>query len=149
LEATKVIKRRYQFLLFVVAWLICNEVLSRVLFDNLEREIYPMDGDSIGIPMMENLVLGIVVGFLCMLALLIPKTKYLGLVSIVFIGLGALLTLQGLVYWLFPNHYYAAIAHLVPFIVCMYMLVSAWAKRKIAISSQEIANEKSSCTQST
>jgi hypothetical protein len=28
LEAIKVIKQRYQFLLFVVAWLICNEVLS-------------------------------------------------------------------------------------------------------------------------
>ena len=140
----KPIKHRYQLLLLVVAWLICNEVLSRVLFDNLEKEIYPMESDSIGIPMMENLFLGVVVGFLCAVGLLIPKTKYFGFVSIAFIGLGALMTLQGVAYWMFPNHYIASIGHLVPFIACTYMLVSAWAKRKQAMSSQETANEQES-----
>jgi hypothetical protein len=135
------IKQRYQFILFVVSWLICNEVLSRVLDHNLENDIYPMDGDSIGIPMMENLFLGVVVGFLCALGLFIPKTKYLGLVSFVLIALGALMTLQGIAYWMIPNHYIASIGHLVPFIVCSYMLVSAWEKRKQTLSNQVTANE--------
>jgi hypothetical protein len=140
----KPIKQRYQLLLFVVAWLICNEVLSRVLFYNLENDIYPMESDSIGIPMMENLFLGFIVGFFCVLGVVIPKTKILGFVSIVFIGLGTLMTLQGVAYWMIPNHYIASIGHLVPFSVCSYMLLSAWAKRKQALRSQDTANEQAS-----
>jgi hypothetical protein len=134
------LKQRYQLLLFVVAWLICNEVLSRVLFYNLENDIYPMESDSIGIPMMENLFLGFIVGFFCVLRVVIPKTKIWGFVSIAFIGLGTLMSLQGVAYWMIPNHYIASIGHLVPFTVCSYMLVSAWAKRKQALSIQVTAN---------
>jgi uncharacterized membrane protein len=94
--------------------------------------------------MMENLLLGIIVGFLCVVGVAIPKTKIWGFVSVAFIGLGTLTTLQGVAYWMFPNHYIASIGHLVPLIVCIYMLVSAWAKRKQAISSQETANEQPS-----
>jgi hypothetical protein len=137
----KPIKQRYQLLLFVVAWLICNEVLSRVLFYNLENDIYPMESDSIGIPMMENLLLGFIVGFFCVLGIVIPKTKIWGFVSIAFIGLGTLMTLQGVAYWMIPNHYIASIGHGVPFIVCTYMLISAWAKRKQRIKTQEKDNE--------
>jgi hypothetical protein len=140
----KPIKQRYQLLLFVVAWLFCNEVLSRVLFDNLEHDIYPMESDSIGIPMMENLFLGFIVGFLCVLGVVIPKTKIWGVVSIASIGLGTLMTLQGVAYWMIPNQYIASIGHLVPFIVCMYMLVSAWATRKQALSIQVTTNEQAS-----
>ena len=140
----KPIKQRYQLLLFVVAWLICNEVLSRVLFDNLAKEIYPMESDSIGIPMMGNLFTGFMIGTLCSLGLLIPKTKYLGVISIALIGFGTLSTIESAAYWMQPNHYIASIGHLVPFIVCMYMLVSAWVKRKQALSLQVTANEQAS-----
>lgn len=125
----KPIKQRYQLVLFVVAWLICNEVLSRVLFDNLAHDIYPMDGDSIGIPMMGNLFTGLVVGFVCFLGLLTPKTKYWGMLSIALIGLGTITTLLGAAYWLFPNHYIASLGHLVPLAVCFYMLICVWGKR--------------------
>ena len=130
LQNFKPIKQRYQLLLFVVAWLICNEVLSRVLFANLAKEIYPMESDSIGIPMMGNLFTGFMIGTLCTLGLLIPKTKYLGVISIALIGFGTLSTIESAAYWMQPNHYIASIGHLVPFTVCSYMLLSAWVKRR-------------------
>lgn len=129
----KPIKQRYQFLLFIVAWLICNEVLSRVLWDNLKNEVYEADSDSIGIPMMSNLFVGFIVGISCLIGLLLPKTKYLGLLSVASFGFGCLLTLGGVLFWMHPNHYIASLGHLVPLTVCSYMLWSAWSKRRLQV----------------
>jgi hypothetical protein len=126
----KPIKQRYQLMIFVVAWIACYEILSRVLFENLKNEIYSIDADSIGVPMMENLFLGFSIGSLCGIGLLIPKTRYMGIVSILVIGLGVLLALLGVVYWFFPNHYIASFGHLLPFGACIYMLFSAWVSRR-------------------
>jgi hypothetical protein len=139
----KPIKQRYQLLLFVVAWLICNEVLSRVLFDNLKNEVYKSDSDSIGIPMMSNLFIGINVGVFCLIGLLLPKTKFWGLLSVASLGIGFLLTLGGALFWMHPNHYIASLGHLVPLTVCSYMLWSAWTKRRFQLLANESTKQSS------
>lgn len=139
----KPIKQRYQLLLFVVAWLICNEVLSRVLFDNLEKEIYSMDSDSIGIPMMANLFVGFTVGISCLIGILLPKTKYLGLLSVASFGFGCLLTIGSVLFWMRPNHYIASLVHLVPLTLCFYMLWSAWIKRRFQLLANESTEQSS------
>lgn len=122
----KPIKQLYPFLLFIVAWLICNEILSRVLWNNLKNEAYMSDSDSIGIPMMSNLFIGIIVGVFCLIGLLLPKTKFWGLLSVASLGIGFLLTLGGALFWMHPNHYIASFGHLVPLAVCSCMIWSAW-----------------------
>ncbi len=130
LKSIKPIKQRYQFLIFIIAWAACNEILSRVLFENLKNDVYPMDGDSIGIPMMENLFLGIFIGIFCGLGMLIPKTKILGIIALAFISFGGAMALLGAAYWFFPNHYVAFFGHLIPLSVCAYMFLSAWLMRR-------------------
>ncbi len=125
LEKFNPIKQRYQLLAFVVSWIVCYNVLATVLNNNFESGLYPPDSDSLSIPIFTNVFLGFLIFLICSISTLIPKTKILGFFSILGFTLASLLTLSSVPEWFSPNHYLIAIAHLIPLLVCLYMLLSS------------------------
>ncbi len=125
LEKFNPIKQRYQLLAFVASWVICYNVLVTVLNINFESGLYPPESDSLSIPIFTNLFLGFFIFLICSLSTLIPKTKNLGIFSILGFTLASLLTLSGIPEWLSSNHFLIAIAHLIPLLVCLYMFLSS------------------------
>lgn len=123
------IKQRYQLLAFVVTWVICYHVLTYVLNENFENGVYPPESDSLSIPIFTNVFLGLLIFLICSIGAVIPKSKILGVFSILSFGLATLLTLSGIPEWLGPNHYLIAVGHLLPLAVCLYMLLSSFKLR--------------------
>jgi len=129
------IKQRYQLLAFVVAWVICYNILVEVLNANFEKGFYPPEADSLSIPIFTNVFLGLFVFLICLVGTFLPKTKILGIFSILAFLLATLLTAFGIPEWLSPNHYLIALAHLIPLIVCLYMFLSSIKLRTLKLSS--------------
>ena len=133
------IKQRYQLLAFIFSWVICYNILVEVLNANMENGLYPSESDSLSIPIFSNFFLGILIFFICSIGVVLPKTKIVGIFSILAFVLATLLTLLGIPEWLNPNHYSIAIAHAIPLIVCLYMLLSSVKLRalKLSIENQD------------
>ena len=135
-EKFQPIKQRYQLLAFIVAWVICYNILVEVLNANMENDLYPSEADSLSIPIFTNLFLGIFIFLICSIGVVLPKTKIVGILSILSFALASLLTLSGIPEWLNSNHYLIAIAHVIPLVVCLYMLLSAIKLRTLRIKSE-------------
>lgn len=133
------IKQRYQLLAFVVSWVICYHVLTVVLNQNFENGVYPSESDSLSIPIFTNVFLGLLIFFICSVGILTPKSKILGIFSVLSFVLATLLTLSGIPEWLGPNHYLIAVGHVFPLMVCFYMLLSSLKLRAMKLKQK---NEK-------
>lgn len=133
------VKQRYQFLWFVISWVVCYEVLTYVLNANFEAGVYPPESDSLGIPIFTNFFLGIFLGLSCLVGIALPKTKILGLLSIATFSMCSLMSTVSILEWLVPNHYWIAVGHVFPAAVCLYMLLSSVKLRalKMATSSDK------------
>lgn len=107
-------------LLLSIASLVAANVASFfTLSNNQSMGVYPIDADSIGLPLMEGAILSIMLLVLLCAAIFIPKGKIFGsALSVALCCLAALLSGASTVSWAIPNHYTMAIAYGCVLVVC-------------------------------
>lgn len=125
LEKFKPIKQLYQLLILVAILIISHYILYEILFLNVTNGVYPSESDTIFIAIFGNFISAFFIFILSLIAILIPKTKLIGIISIIALGLASLLTFLSAYEWLTPHHYPIGIAFIVQFLVCIYMLLSS------------------------
>ncbi len=121
----KPIKQGYQLLILVVTLIISHYALEQILYINATTSVYRPESDTIIIPILGNIFSAFLIFVLSLIAVLIPKTKLIGIISIVAMCLASLLTFLSAYEWFFPHHYPIGIAFIVQFLVCIYMLLSS------------------------
>jgi hypothetical protein len=114
-----------------------SEVAYQVLIGNQERGLYPADADSISIPLMAGEIVCFLVFVFATVGVLLPNTKVFGLLGLVFIGFGCLLTLSSAAEWMIPHHFELSIAYLVDSCMLLGLIVWSWRRRKSTMSSQQ------------
>jgi hypothetical protein len=134
----KPIKQRYQLLILVLSLIISHYVLDKILFFNATTGVYPPESDTIIIPFVANLASAFSIFILSLIAILIPKTKLLGIVSVIALGLASLLTFLSAFEWFYPQHYPIGIAFIFQLLVCIYMLLSAIQLRTLKMKENTI-----------
>lgn len=96
------------FLASIVVLVVLNFVLTR----NQADAVYPIDADSIAIPLFEGVVtIGLFLLASC-IGLLIPARGLFRIVSLLFLVIAALLLAESAWQWFIPNHYELAVAYL-------------------------------------
>lgn len=119
------IQQRYQILILVASLITSHYILDKILFLNATNGIYPSESDTIFIAIVANLISAFSIFVLSLFAVLIPKTKLLGFISIVAFGLATLLTFLSAFEWFYPHHYSISIAFVFQLLVCIYMFLSS------------------------
>jgi hypothetical protein len=120
-----------------VAIVVCSLTIfaSRyVLSSNLSAGLYPVEADSIGIPLAEVIITSCLCFVLMLASILIPKlvspskqwVKNTGdVLSIVSGVLAAMLAMDSVYVWFFPNHYLISLTHLTIASFCVYLTFEA------------------------
>jgi hypothetical protein len=112
-------------LTLLVALVLVNMVTFVVVRENQHSGLYPVDGDSIGIPIMSTLALSVLVLPLLVLIGLLPGAQFMvrlcargllwrigvGFFLLVLYVVVALLAFDGAGYWAIPDHYSVASAY--------------------------------------
>jgi hypothetical protein len=98
-----------------------------VLNRNLYANFYPLDADSIAIPIFENGIFCALIFILFTIGILLPK-KHIALktLSVLMLFLASLVSLVNVLMWLMPNHYLVSAAFYWLFLVCgfyIYMVI--------------------------
>jgi hypothetical protein len=113
------------FLLVIVSLVAVNAASFLTLEHNLSASIYPIDADSIGLPLIGGVITTLQLLVLLAVAILLPKCKLFGpAVSVVLCGLAGLLSVQYAVLWAVPHHYTMAAAYGGVLVVCGYLAAS-------------------------
>lgn len=112
-------------LLFVVASLaMANAALFFTLSHNLSAGVYPIDADSIGLPLAGGAVLSGMLLVLLGAAIFVPKPGVLGCaIAMVLGGIAAIFSIAAAVSWAMPRHYTIAIAYAGVAVVCAILTV--------------------------
>lgn len=113
-------------LLLVIASLVAANLASFfTLARNLSAGVYPTDADSIGLPLMEGVILSVLLLVLLCAAIFISKSKIFGsAMSVVLCSLAVLLSGASSVSWAIPNHYTMAVAYGCVLVVCGILTAS-------------------------
>ena len=99
------------FLVLFFASIVMLVTLNFVLTRNQAAGVYPVEADSISIPLFEGLVtLGLVLVASC-IGLLVPARGLLRVVGWFFFAIAALLLADSAWFWFIPNHYELAVAY--------------------------------------
>ncbi len=124
----------HRILLAIVSLIIANVVSFFTLTHNLSAGVYPVDADSIGLPLMEGWILSVVVLVLLASAIYVPKGIWLGVVaSVAMCGVAGFISAETTVSWTIPHHYGMAIAYAGVSAVCIGLAASyihkLWTKK--------------------
>lgn len=117
-------KRGRDLLFVVAALLVVNLVAYRTLVKNQQSGVYPIDADSIGIPLFEGLITSALVLVLCVPALFLPKRHWVVVIFCIgSCGMAALLSLLEGLSWVDANHYPIAISYGLVVTACMVAML--------------------------
>ena len=124
-------RRALWLLVTLVAVAATNISVYFVTYYNAQHGIYPVDADSISIPIFESLFLSLAFLFLLVPAvLLMGRGRWLSILAIVLAGLAAILSVSESWYWLVPNHYIIALLYAVLAASCI--VVASISARSLA-----------------
>jgi hypothetical protein len=124
-------------LTLLVALVLVNVVTFVVVRENQHSGLYPVDGDSIGIPIMSTLALSVLALPLLVIIGLLPGAQFVvrlcargllwrigvGFFLLVLYVVVALLALDGAGYWAIPNHYSVASAYVASLLALAFFFV--------------------------
>jgi len=124
-------------LTLLFALVLVNTVTYVVVVENLHSGLYPVDADSIGIPIMSTLALSALVLPVLVLIGLLPGAQFMvrlcarglwwrigvGFFLLVLYVVVALFALDGAGYWAIPNHYPVAASYLVSLLALVLFFV--------------------------
>jgi len=125
---------------FFGALLLVNCVTWLVTSINQNAGLYPIDADSIGIPIISTVVASLIMLAIFLVVGLLSKNDFLlrlksksvarvwaiKLVLLVLYATALLFAVYGVVYWTFPGHYLIAVSYVILFVVLLTGLVSDW-----------------------
>jgi hypothetical protein len=101
--------------------LIANGTLFHVLDSNLKTGVYPAEGDSISIPLMEALSASVLILLAIGASVSLPKRSRLWrAIRAVPAALSALMSLSMSASWFSPHHYQASIAFALVTVACVW-----------------------------
>ena len=114
-------------LLITVASLTCANLVSYfTLSHNLSAGIYPIDADSIGLPLVSGLVYSTLILVLVSGAIFVPKRRYWGGIAVLILcGLATARAIASSLAWVDPDHYFIAIAYAGVAGVCVLIAIDA------------------------
>lgn len=101
-----------------------NVTMDVVLQNNLNKGLYPIDADSIGIPIVSGIISSGLLLILMIPAIFIPQTRKLFIwIQITLLTIGG--TFAGLngISWVLPNHYLIAISYLLVIVTGIWLIV--------------------------
>ena len=122
-------KRRYQFLIFLLCSYVPMEVVTRVVSANAYANVYPSDGDSISIPIWGATLNAVLLVFLCFVGLVIPTSGWWKALRAVPLALTCLWSLTPVLYWFTPNHYWISASYLLPLMAIFNVIY--WSFRRL------------------
>lgn len=131
---------------FLSALLLVNGMTWFVTSANQKKDLYPVNADSVGIPIMLTvgvsilmLPILIVIGLLQNKSLLmwleskgLVRRLVMRIVLLLLYGPVFLVTVYGIAYWSIPDHYSIAVSYLLLFVALLTGLFFDW--RKLVIS---------------
>ena len=114
--------------MMIVSLVLSNGLLWFVLDQNMSAGIYPVDADSVGIPIMEALTVSLVILLCVAVTIALPnRTRGWRVAQGVPASIASLLALLLSVSWLSPSHYLAATAFFALALACIW---AWWLVRK-------------------
>lgn len=109
------------FLVMLATLLVANGTLFRVLDSNQQAAIYPVDADSIGLPLMEAASASVLILLAVGVSVSLPKRSRLWLaIRAIPTAFATLLSLALSASWFSPHHYQASAGFAVVTIACMW-----------------------------
>ena len=101
---------------------IANGTLLFVLNLNLALDIYPIEADSIGIPMIESFVVSLLLFVFFASAIYLPKKTWLGMgAALALLTMACLVSVLSLISWAIPHHYAIAVAYGIVSVGCCWL----------------------------
>ena len=112
-----------------------------VLTRNQAAGLYPVEADSISIPLIEGfLTIGLVFVVSCV-GLLVPSRGALRLFGVLLFALAALLLADSAWFWFVPDHYQLAAAYLGLLVLCTLLFFKRHVARSRQIDAQTRCQE--------
>jgi hypothetical protein len=105
-------------LLVIGALCFSNIVSIYILVRNQSAGLYPVNADSIGIPIFEGIIFSVLIFTLLMVAIYLPKRSLIGTIAglvlaVIATFLAAIMTIG----WAIPHHYEMTVADTVVFFI--------------------------------
>ncbi len=130
-------KKWKRFFVLFLSLVAVNAVTWTIVEKNYHNNIYPVDGDSISIPLFLTIFYSIVVSFLFVAISLLPTAKFfkricsrgrfwrcgMGTLLFALYLVAMLFAIGGAGYWSDPNHYWIALLYLFLFLELVIFLV--------------------------
>ncbi len=114
-----------------------NVTMDFVLQNNQSKGVYPIDADSIGIPIVSGIISSGLLLLLMLPAVFIPQTRKLFIwIQILLLALGGLFAGLNAFGWILPNHYLIAISYLLVIMASIWLIV----KRNVKLASIKSTN---------
>lgn len=151
----KLLTKWFKLALFFCGLLLVNCMTWLVTSTNQKEGVYPVDADSIGIPIMITIYASLLmVPILFIISLLSNKDvllrlRVVGVARLAAVKVGLLLlyasallfTVYGFMYWYNPNHYLIAASYFVLGVVLLAGLVFDWVTIKTDLGHSESADQ--------
>ena len=100
------------FLLVIASLIAVNAASSFTLEHNLSAGVYPIDADSIGLPLIEGFIASALLLVLLAVAILIPKDQSFGsATSVAICAVAGFISAEYAVLCAIPHHYTMAVAY--------------------------------------
>jgi ABC-type uncharacterized transport system permease subunit len=134
-------KQGRSIFLSVVAVAIANVVTFFTLSDNQSKGVYPIDADSISIPLFDGFFVSVLILMLASLAIFLPKRNGVFIATCTgFCCLSTLLSFSMVLSWADFDHIPIAIAYGFVTSVCIFVAVCIfreWTSNKLLQSTRE------------
>lgn len=109
---TDPMKRFLKLLLVVASLLVVHGTTTYVLMRNQLADVYPSDGDSIGIPFYGELFQSVIFAALFAVAIFLPvRYRVTSIISVMIFAWVAIASATTCLYWAIPDHYEIACAN--------------------------------------
>lgn len=111
-------------LLFIAIFLAENIVSFVVFVHNQSAGIYPVEADSIGIPIIEGAICSGIILAVLIVAIFIPlRTKFAMVLSTVLFIIGGAISALSSLSWFFPDHYAIAAIYAFGVFCCVWLII--------------------------
>ncbi|MDQ9169115.1 hypothetical protein Q8A64_01690 [Oxalobacteraceae bacterium R-40] len=116
-------------LVLLAASILVLGALNFVLTRNQAAGVYPIDADSISIPLFEGLVTIGLAFFASCIGSLVPRRGLFRIVGLFFSAIAALLLAESAWFWFIPNHYELAVVYFGLLVLCAVVFIKTRATK--------------------
>ena len=114
----QLIRPKHHMLLLFLSMVLINFVTRNVLYNNQIKEIYPINGDSISIPIYTTFIATLVIFFLSSVGLMLSSIKWVSWIGIAMTLTAVIFVLGSCFEWSSEHHWWIAISHSIAILIC-------------------------------